>query len=176
MCRWHIRKNWKKRLLRFKDSYHKNYWLLEKLIKSPTSDEFKSNLRIIKKDFPDELYEYLRKYYLSRTEKWAQYKIDCPNAYNLHIESFHKVLKKNHFNYKRNRRVDRLIHTLLEFDAEKSFEQKVNKIRHNYSSSTKKIHKYHHQARNSNHTISTSNGSQFSCKVILLIIILFLCP
>ena len=90
LCRWHIRKNWKKHC----QSSYKNVWLLEKLMKSKSENEYINNLEVIRQEFSQKSFEYLEKNYLNRTEKWVLYQLPYKNAYNLHIESFHKILKK----------------------------------------------------------------------------------
>ena len=44
----------------------------------------------------------------------------------MHVEAFHHILKYKFLKGKRNKRLDRLIHALMEFFRHKSFDRLIN--------------------------------------------------
>ena len=79
--------------------------------------------------------------------------VDSRVCYNLHIESWHKTLKKCYFNYKRNKRADKLISTLLQMDLQNNEMEKMKSLKKIYTVSENLIHKYHHFARRQNYIV-----------------------
>ena len=75
--------------------------------------------------------EYLNSRYFKNFEQWAALccRIGTPMNTNMHIESFHRVLKIVYLQHKHNRRVDYLIYVLLKIERDKAFNhiQKIEK-------------------------------------------------
>ena len=74
--------------------------------------------------------EYLNSRYCKNLEQWGLcYRIVTPMNTNMHIESFHRVLKIVYLQHKHNRRVDYLIYILLKIARDKAFDhiQKLEK-------------------------------------------------
>ena len=68
--------------------------------------------------------EYLNSRYCRNLDQWALcYRIGTPMNTNMHIESFHRVLKIVYLQHKHNRRVDYLIYILLRIAIDKAFDQ-----------------------------------------------------
>ena len=95
--------------------------ILKKMADSANEKDFEENFESLKKVTNEEFQKYFNKY-LKIKEKWVFCYQKSPFATrtNMHIESWHKTLKYQYFKNIRNKRVDKLIITLMEMskDAE----------------------------------------------------------
>ena len=164
LCRWHIRRNFKKRF-KLKDGDRK-YFLLNRLILAPTATDYASKLDIIRKEFSINDFQYLEKNYLNRKEKWVLAFQKSKIGYNLHIESFHNILKTKYMKRKRNRRVDHLIGLLLNIDTDYTYKADTESRKNFYSFAEKQIHKYHHVATKKSDSVMQISENEFIVIVI----------
>ena len=67
----------------------------------------------------------------------AVYRKNSPAHENMHIETFHKMLKHNYLETRKNQRLDHLIEVLFRIDLDKKFDQErklvFGKISHHHS-------------------------------------------
>ena len=95
----------------------------------------------------DEFLIYFQENYCTRIEQWATHaRCYTPVNTNMHLESFHRLLKVVYFQQKQNRRVDALLNVLLKLSRDKAFErlQKLEKGKSSYRIS--EVNKWHKNA------------------------------
>lgn len=83
----------------------------------------------------DEFVLYFQENYCSRIEQWATHaRCYTPVNTNMHLESFHRLVKVVYFQQKQNRRVDALLNVLLKLSRYKAFKrlQKLEKGKNSY--------------------------------------------
>ena len=125
LCKWHVTRAWKRRLASVQDKFHKveMFYLLCSMLHSKSETEFNTfqqkfleKYRVIQPNFC----AYFEKNYLNRIEKWAIYcrekDLQTEITTNMHLESFHNKLKNIYFKGKQNRRIDKLLYTLLQME------------------------------------------------------------
>ena len=121
--------------------------LLNDLSISKSKEEFNSILKEVQRNSNDDFLNYFQRY-LKIKEKWV-FCFKKANRYdstNMHIESWHRILKYSYFKTKRNKRVDTLISTLLIMSNDAEYKDiisnskgirgtfhKKNSLRHNLS-------------------------------------------
>ena len=129
-------------------------------------DDFYQTLNLLKEFSKEKIvlfWKYFDKNYLSRRSKWAlidlkRYEVRT----NMHLKSFHKVLKINYFNKKRNKRCDLLLSTLKKY-----FEDRVNEFDKKYSVQHRKIIQKHYVAIKSKLIIEKIDDNTYNVIVIL---------
>lgn len=170
LCKWHLTRNFKKKVCQVaRAKYGECLWHFENLMTSHSNEALKENLKIFK-TFCDRiavtnLFEYFCNQYLNRKEKWALFQLpeEVPKT-NMALEAFHKVLKYNFMQRRRNYRVDILIQHLNNyFDY-----QLVEKDEYNYHN--KLAHRYHKTAVQSKYEIKLQDDRSFRIVVIILIV------
>lgn len=98
--------------------------------RSLNDQEFASTLKEVEKKTNVEFMAYFKKY-KNIKEKWV-FGFKKANKYdstNLHIESWHRVLKYTYLKKKRNKRADKLIATLLTMSDDSKYKQKVQSVK-----------------------------------------------
>ena len=78
---------------------------------------------------------YFQQNYCSRIQQWATHaRCYTPVNTNMHIESFHRLVKVVYLHQKQNRRIDALLSVLLKLSRDKAFErlQKLEKGKNSY--------------------------------------------
>lgn len=132
-CLWHLKKNWKKNLNSNGLTGQKNISvlsLLNHLSMSRSETEFSSGLKELKKISNDEFMRYFERY-IKLKEKWV-FCFKKGNKYdstNMHIESWHRVLKYSYLQSKKNKRVDKLIVTLMAMSNDLDYRAKVKSLK-----------------------------------------------
>lgn len=127
LCSWHVLKNWKENLnsklngLKDKDVVMNN--ILKKLIhikdleiKEHANDKFSKYVNeLISNKSTKSFGQYLKSYYLKRTSEFftCERPIFIPNT-NMHIESFHKLIKYIYLKSNRIKKISNLIEVLKE--------------------------------------------------------------
>lgn len=164
LCRWHIKKNLKKNLNSKQESKTVKNLVLN-LAAVQDIEKFNCIIAEIKKQSSDQFWAYFNSNYLNRKEKWVAAFIKCKNYYNMHIESFHNLLKRIHFGYKRNTRCDKLVQGLFDIFEEKKYCLKTRKLTKSYSNKQRIIHGIHHQMTRANISIDRIKD-KFFLKVI----------
>lgn len=88
--------------------------------------------------------------YLKRKEKWVFYLL-CGNRFvrtNMHIESWHKTLKYTYLKGRHNKRVDKLIYTLIEMSKDFKYKLHQKDKKGLISTLKKKISERHKSSKN----------------------------
>ena len=126
LCIWHVLKKWKTQLpskIINKDHKKEIYHYLYSMLFTKTEEEFSKLLSSFTQKFSTlepKFYSYFQSIYLTMTEKWSLHlrKKDFQTELttNNFIESFHNQLKTHFFNRKQNKRLDRLLYTLLKVE------------------------------------------------------------
>lgn len=70
----------------------------------------------------------------------------------MHIESWHRKLKYDYFNGHRNKRVDKLLVTLLKMDEDAKYKRTISTTKGKLCTTNKKINERHKIAMNANMT------------------------
>lgn len=131
LCTWHVLRAWRNNLKTIgdkekeEDVYHQLKVLMDE------TDRDKLNIMIenaIQQWSTDEsiktFAEYFVKHYKSRSTQWAScYRISSGVNTNMYLEAFHHVLKYKFLKGKKNKRLDRLIQTLLKYLRHISFQR-----------------------------------------------------
>ena len=131
LCRWHIDKNWRKALREMvqpKELQVQVYHHLMVLMEERSEVEFYKLLTHFLTYLSDEgltsFLEYFQRHYCSRTMQWATYgRCYTTVNTNMNLEAFHRLLKVVYLHQKKNRRVDTIIHVLLQISRDKAFER-----------------------------------------------------
>ena len=136
LCTWHVDRAWRKALCQLvvnKESralvYHQLRLLLSEVDQAKfciLMQQFLSYLMTEHSHFID----YFRVHYASRSSQWAMcHRIRTIVNINMHLESFHRLLKVVYLQGKQNRRLDHLISIVLKVARDKGFEriQKMHK-------------------------------------------------
>lgn len=88
--------------------------------------------------------EYFEKSYAKRHEQWAHcYRQGTGLTTNNHIESMHNELKAVYLRRKQCQRLDKLLHTLLEFTNDRLIKQLISHVRPMASHRTADCYKKH---------------------------------
>ena len=119
LCRWYVRKNLRLNL-RKKSSGDNNkaLGLIEIITKTREKAIYYHAKRDLKNATSEEFFDYFMKYYDSRREKWVPAFNSSRIFFNMHIESFHSLLKMHYFGKKRNKRADVLVYNLKKISAD----------------------------------------------------------
>ena len=160
LCRWHVKKNLKKSFNRLMQS-EKNQIskLILSLLKTRSVDLYNSTVREIQRNCSNEEYlRYIHETYLKRKEKWCPAFIKAKIYFNLHIESYHRILKKDYFGYRRNKRVDILLSVLFSLTKDKRIENRRKDLKKSYTNSHQKFYKYHHMMVKNSPAVHYSHG------------------
>jgi hypothetical protein len=147
-CKWHVWRAWTGRITKVADPKRQRELrqILKNLIQAPTKNDFdrmyfsyaqvmKNQAYLIvsrKKEKPSRIFgEYFEDEYVKngRSKLWSRYgRLDCDISTNMHLESFHRTLKGRYLKRMCNRRIDFIVHTLINKvapDFAKQLEQTV---------------------------------------------------
>ncbi|XP_064483824.1 uncharacterized protein LOC135396665 [Ornithodoros turicata] len=133
LCEWHIDRCWRKNIAKYiscKEHQAHVYKVLRTLLSETDVDVFKklhdAFLNDCKGEHVQDFRKYFEKMYAGRPEIWAYcYRTGTGLNENMHLEVFHRVLKCCYLDGKKNKRVDKLISTLLRLTRDKTFEHVV---------------------------------------------------
>ena len=124
LCIWHVHQSWRRKLRSVTNEATKTniYGFLCAMLEAKTEDEyvqFRDQFISRYEHSQPDFFTYFRNTYLSRAEEWAlcyrnNNHMDVNT--NMFVESFHNKLKSVYFDKKSNRRVDRLLTTLLQIE------------------------------------------------------------
>ena len=133
LCSWHVDRAWRKSLHELVPTQSERvtiYHHLRTLLQCDTILHF----RILLQNFLSWLIEnehndfcmYFQTTYCKRVEEWAfSFRDGTPFNTNMFVESFHRVLKVVYLENKQNRRIDRLLNTLLRIARYKAYERLI---------------------------------------------------
>lgn len=167
LCRWHLEKNFKKYSRKYSgQNFSKSLWHFNRIMNSQSAIELKENMKLFEafcSEFP-KLFAYFQNSCMRRKEKWAPYLIrDYSSRTNMSVEAFHKVLKYNYFDGKRNRRCDLLIQALFDYYSDR-FSIKARKIE-KYGFQNRVTHSYHYKSKSMSFAIEESGPNSFILSV-----------
>jgi hypothetical protein len=92
--------------------------------------------------------DYFKKYYSTRVEKWAFcYRLRLGLNTNMYLEAMHKKLKYSYLKGHMNRRVDKLIASLLRFTRDIMFERLSRHIKSKPTKKMQAITSSHHRSK-----------------------------
>lgn len=117
LCWWHVLHSWQQH---FVITAFPTLWtLLKKWIRITDREEFWKHWSNIKLEAPSSVIEYLKTYWLNDIKLWSAVYRQDRNIFqlcdtNMLVEAWHHLLKGTFMQGKRNRRLDQLIHTLVE--------------------------------------------------------------
>jgi hypothetical protein len=132
-CKWHVWRAWTRYITKVPDVKRQRELrqMLKNLVQAPTMQDFNvmyfafeqvmtqpSFTMISKeKDRPSRTFgEYFDREYIrnGQSQLWSRYgRLDCDISTNMHLESFHRTLKKRYLKRMCNRRIDFVAHTLI---------------------------------------------------------------
>ncbi len=130
LCAWHVDRSWRTALrdtIPSTEHQMEVYHHLQSLLHEIEEGKFRALLQrflslVQHKTY--RFYTYFKTHYCSRIEQWASYnRVKSNINTNMFLEAFHRVLKVAYLNNKQNRRVDRLLTTLLKISRDKVFER-----------------------------------------------------
>lgn len=133
LCTWHVLKAWKSNLKLVSDSAEKEkiYHILKVLMDETDEANFKKMidkaLMEMKENEKTKLFgDYFEKNYLAKYEQWAIcFRSSSRVNTNMYVEAFHHILKYKFLKGKKNRRLDKLIQSLMEFLRHKHFDRLI---------------------------------------------------
>ena len=134
LCTWHVDRAWRGALgnkIGDENLRCKVYHSLCTIAEEPDADIFHKLLlnfeqQLQEHDETRHFAEYFHTYYSLRKEQWAIcYRRRSGINTNMHIESFHRLLKYVYMKGKVNKRVDKCIHLLLKIARDKVFERLI---------------------------------------------------
>ena len=153
LCAWHVDKNWRKAI---RENIHGSeaqatvYHHLQVILKETNKSTFRLRLQqfmTIIKDKHLAFFRYFSAHYAGRTDQWATCeRIGTVTNTNMHIESFHRLLKVVYLEGKHNRRLDRLLSILLKIARDKYFERVTKEHKGKKSHRIREINKRHKNA------------------------------
>lgn len=153
LCRWHVDRAWRKSLqmhIPVQEERACVYQLLQVLLLEHEISKF---LGLLQKFLSYLMTHhsnfccYFKEYYAKRPTQWATcYRIGTIVNTNMHVESFHRLLKVCYMKGKQNRRVDHLINILLKIARDKSFERLEKVHKGKFSHRTREMTKRHNSA------------------------------
>lgn len=131
LCIWHVLRAWKNNLRTLKDHDKEEEIYHELKVMMDETDQNKFEIMIEnavtkwKTDISAKGFaEYFERHYKFRCTQWARcYRTTSGVNTNMYLEAFHHVLKYNFLKGKRNQRVDRLVHGLMEYLRHKTFDR-----------------------------------------------------
>ena len=155
LCIWHVLRAWKNNLRALKDHDKEEEMYHELKVMMDETDQNKFEVMIenaVKKWKADVrakgFAEYFEKHYKLRCTQWACcYRATSGVNTNMYLEAFHHVLKYNFLKGKRNRRVDRLVHGLMEYLRHKSFDRIIKLEKGKITGRLAQIQKRHDSSR-----------------------------
>uniref|UniRef100_A0A6P7H660 Uncharacterized protein LOC114347558 n=1 Tax=Diabrotica virgifera virgifera TaxID=50390 RepID=A0A6P7H660_DIAVI len=143
-CAWHVDRAWQTNLAKISNTEKKSY--VYKMLKDLQSildiDRFiKSANNFLQKLLGDadthSFGVYFSENYCNNFQEWAYCcRKGCGVNTNMHIESFHKVLKYFYLDGKKVKRLDKSIHKLLEYVRDKTVERIIKLTRGKSDDST----------------------------------------
>ena len=134
LCTWHVDKAWRGALaskIADKQLQCQLYHSLTTIAEEPDINVFNQMLTNLEKQLQEHkdtkhFADYLHTYYTSRKEQWAMcYRKKAGINTNMHVESFHRLLKYIYMKGKVNKRVDKCIHILLKIARDKAYERLI---------------------------------------------------
>lgn len=116
LCWWHVLHAWQQHFVI--TSFPELWKQLKKWVRITDRDEFWAAWEEIKKEAPESVISYLRTYWLNDIKLWSAVYRQDRNIFqlcdtNMLVEAWHHLLKGTFMQGKRNRRLDQLIHTLI---------------------------------------------------------------
>ncbi|KJA13752.1 hypothetical protein HYPSUDRAFT_72880 [Hypholoma sublateritium FD-334 SS-4] len=116
LCWWHILHAWQQHFVI--TSFPKLWKQLKKWVRITDCNEFWAAWEEIKKEAPESVISYLKTYWLNDIKLWSAVYRQDQNIFqlcdtNMLIEAWHHLLKGTFMQGKQNRRLDQLIHTLI---------------------------------------------------------------
>ena len=154
LCSWHVDRAWRKSLTELISVQIERvtiYHHLRTLLQCETMSKFRVLLQNFITWLTEQAYthfcEYFQSIYCKRVEEWAFcYRVGTPFNTNMFAESFHRLLKVVYLDNKQNRRVNKLLHTLLRIARDKAYERLIKMEKGKTTHRICEIHKRHHSA------------------------------
>ena len=125
LCIWHVHQSWRRKLRSIINENDKAtiYAYLCAMLEAKTENDYRrlydNFVTRFEHVYPD-FFSYFQATYAGRPEKWAlcfrNHEYANVNT-NMFVESFHNKLKSVYFEKKQNRRIDRLVETLLRIES-----------------------------------------------------------
>jgi hypothetical protein len=128
-CKWHIWRAWTRHIRQVSNENRRRELrqMLKHLMQAPSKQEFDwlafryeqvmkhEDFMMKKKEDIFELFgDYFSKYYIPKAALWARFgRLDSDVSCNMHLESFHRTLKERYLRRLGNRRIDFLMHRLI---------------------------------------------------------------
>uniref|UniRef100_A0A914W128 SWIM-type domain-containing protein n=1 Tax=Plectus sambesii TaxID=2011161 RepID=A0A914W128_9BILA len=131
LCLWHVWRAWSAHIARVSEERRRELReMLKNLVAAPTKHDFDLlyfaysqamshagyTMTSAKEKAPKTFGAYFHSEYVvnDRSTLWARYgRVECDISTNMHLESFHRTLKKRYLQRVCNRRIDYVLHTLV---------------------------------------------------------------
>ena len=146
--------------------------MLKNLSISRTETEYKSLLKNLNNNINEEFEKYL-KHYLDIKSKWVFCFMPSDHRLirtNMHVESFHRTLKYQYLNGKKNKRVDMLLYRLLECSEDFQYKMRLHRDKGVRTTFKRKITERHNLMKQVNMNILEN----FKIQVLFLLIVFYL--
>ncbi|XP_065220895.1 uncharacterized protein LOC135847771 [Planococcus citri] len=152
LCHWHVDKNWRKNLKLVngsKELKDEIYKVVRTLMDEKDAASFPniviSAVEKLKNDPNTAAFgKYFEREYSERYETWAfAFRKYIGMNTNMKIEAMHNLLKNVYLNGLKNKRVDKLINTLLKMNRNKAFERLSHLVMETDSHTHKKVRDRH---------------------------------
>ena len=172
LCSWHVDRSWRNGLSRYIEDISAKAEIYAKLravmIETNHQDltamtqHLMSYLTLKYPRFA----EYFKSNYLKRIEEWSTfYRIGTLVNTNMHLESFHRVLKYKYLNGKQNKRLDSLLNTLLKIARDKWFERLQKSLKGKVTHRILDINRRHEKAVELKSITTIEKSTDLSWKV-----------
>lgn len=138
---------------------------------SRSAKEFSNHFSQLESISNDDFISYINGY-IKKKNKWVFFYMDPMHRTirtNMHVESFHKTLKYNYLNGKKNRRADKLIFKLLEISKDFQYKENIQNQKGVRSTFKRKISERHNLVNSIHMKISDNFQIQVLLKRLIII-------
>ncbi|KFM74894.1 hypothetical protein X975_12859, partial [Stegodyphus mimosarum] len=155
LCAWHVDRAWQGHINSIRDvEKQKNiYKALKSALYELNESIFKNMLNCLLDELEEDketkdFATYLQKYYVPRTEQWAYcFRKQSRINTNMHVESFHKIIKHIYLEGKKTKRVDKCIDALLSYLTDKKIDRLTKMHKGKITSKISNISRRHKDAK-----------------------------
>lgn len=146
LCSWHVDRAWRGKIKGISSEKQAATYKALKVLQCETNTEdfHKMLLEFLGDPQLADFGLYFEKYYASRPQQWAYcFRLGVGINTNMHLESFHKIIKHVYMGGLKARRLDRSVGVLLKIARDKQFERLIKVEKNVFSTRQKDLDDRH---------------------------------